>query len=60
MRGIDDVGLFCALTNDDEANVMSSMLAKRAGARRVRTFINNPAYVDLVDGNIIDYAILSE
>ncbi len=59
-EGIDNVDLFCALTNDDEANVMSSMLAKRAGARRVLTIINNPAYADLVDGNIIDYAISPE
>lgn len=59
-EGIDDVDLFCALTYDDEANVMSSMLAKRAGARRVLTIINNPAYVDLVDGNIIDHAISPE
>ncbi len=59
-EGIDEVDLFCALTNDDEANVMSSMLAKRAGARRVLTIINNPAYVGLVDGSIIDYAISPE
>ena len=29
-ENIDDMDLFCALTNNDEANVMSSLLAKRA------------------------------
>ena len=33
------------------------MLAKRLGARKVMTLINNPAYVDLVQGGEIDIAI---
>ncbi len=49
--------MFCALTNDDEANIMSSLLAKRLGARKVMTLINNPAYVDLVQGQDIDIAV---
>ena len=36
---------------------MSSMLAKKLGARKVMTLINNPAYVDLVQGGEIDIAI---
>jgi trk system potassium uptake protein TrkA len=56
-ENIDDVDVFCALTNDDEANIMASMLAKRLGARKVMTLINNPAYVDLVQGGVIDIAI---
>lgn len=36
---------------------MSSLLAKRLGARKVMTLINNPAYVDLVQGHDIDIAI---
>ncbi|MEX2326965.1 MAG: TrkA C-terminal domain-containing protein, partial [Pseudomonadales bacterium] len=43
--------------NDDEANIMSSMLAKSLGARKVITLINNPAYVDLIEGSEIDIAI---
>ncbi len=54
---IEDTDVFIALTNDDEANIMSSMLAKRLGARKVMTLINNPAYVDLVQGGEIDIAI---
>jgi len=56
-EGIKDTDVFLALTNDDEANIMSSMLAKRLGARKVMTLINNPAYVDVVQGGDIDIAI---
>lgn len=56
-EGIEEVDMFCALTNDDEANIMSSMLAKRLGAKKVITLITNPAYVDLVQGGDIDIAI---
>lgn len=56
-ENIEDTDVFIALTNDDEANIMASMLAKRLGARKVMTLINNPAYVDLVQGGDIDVAI---
>jgi trk system potassium uptake protein TrkA len=56
-ESIEDTDVFLALTNDDEANIMSSMLAKRLGARKVMTLINNPAYVDVVQGGDIDIAI---
>ena len=54
---IADTDVFLALTNDDEANIMSSLLAKRLGAKKVMTLINNSAYVDLVQGGEIDIAI---
>src|SRR5690554_1373249 len=54
---IEDTDVFLALSNDDEANIMSSMLAKRLGARKVMALINNPAYVELVQGGDIDIAI---
>jgi trk system potassium uptake protein TrkA len=56
-ENIKDADIFLALTNDDEANIMSSLLAKRLGARKVMTLINNPAYVDLIQGGEIDIAI---
>ncbi|HEY9134597.1 MAG TPA: Trk system potassium transporter TrkA [Pseudomonadales bacterium] len=56
-ENIEETDVFLALTNDDEANIMSSMLAKRLGARKVMALINNPAYVDLVQGGEIDIAI---
>lgn len=54
---IDQVDLFIAVTNDDEANIMSAMLAKRMGAKKVMVLIQRRAYVDLVHGSVIDIAI---
>ncbi|HCI14961.1 MAG TPA: Trk system potassium transporter TrkA [Gallionellaceae bacterium] len=54
---VDEVDVFCALTNDDENNIMSSLLAKQAGARKVIALINRSAYVDLVQGGKIDIAL---
>lgn len=56
-ENIEDTDVFLAVTNSDEANIMSSLLAKRLGARKVLTLIGNPAYVDLVQGGEIDIAI---
>ncbi len=51
-ENIDSVDVFIAVTNDDEANILSSMLAKRLGAKRVMCLINRPSYIDLVEANI--------
>ena len=56
-ENIDGSDVFCALTNADEVNIISSMLAKRLGARKVMALINRAAYVDLVQSNTIDIAI---
>jgi trk system potassium uptake protein TrkA len=56
-ENIEDTDIFCAVTNDDEANVLSAMLAKRLGARKVMALINRPAYVDLVQSGDIDIAV---
>jgi len=56
-ENIEDTDVFCAVTDDDEANIMASMLAKRLGVRKVMTLINNPDYVDLIQGGEIDVAI---
>lgn len=53
---IDNTDVFCALTDNDESNIMMSMLAKRMGAKKVITLITNPAYAELV-GDEIDIAI---
>ncbi len=55
-ENIDKIDVYIALTNDDEANIMSSLLAKKLGARTVITLITNPAYVDVVQGADIDIA----
>ncbi len=56
-ENIEGTDVFCALTNDDEANIMSALLAKRLGARKVMALINRAAYVDLVESGEIDIAI---
>ena len=55
-ENIEATDVFCALTNNDESNIMMSMLAKRMGAKKVITLIANPAYAELV-GDEIDIAI---
>ncbi|HGJ5883586.1 Trk system potassium transporter TrkA [Arsenophonus sp.] len=54
---IEQTDVFIALTNDDEANIMSAMLAKKMGAKKVMVLIQRSAYVDLVQGGVIDIAI---
>jgi trk system potassium uptake protein TrkA len=56
-ENIDNVDVFCGLTNSEEANILSSMLAKRLGAHKVMALINRASYVDLVEAGSIDIAI---
>jgi trk system potassium uptake protein TrkA len=56
-ENVAEMDLFVAVTNDDENNIMSSLLAKRMGARRVVALINRRAYVDLLQSGQIDIAI---
>ncbi|HBV20390.1 MAG TPA: Trk system potassium transporter TrkA [Nitrosomonas sp.] len=56
-ENIAEMDMFCALTNDDENNIMAALLAKRMGARKVIALINRRAYVDLVQSGGIDIAI---
>jgi len=56
-ESVGQMHLFLALTNDDEDNIMSSMLAKRMGAERVMALINRRAYADMMQGSTIDIAI---
>jgi len=56
-ENIADVDIFCALTNDDEANILSAMLAKRLGARKVMALVNKTGYIDLVESANVDHAV---
>ncbi|MEC9356247.1 MAG: Trk system potassium transporter TrkA [Pseudomonadota bacterium] len=56
-ENIEDMDVFCAITNDDEANILSAMLAKRLGAKKALSLINRLSYVDLVEGGVIDIAV---
>ena len=56
-ENVENTDVFAAVTNDDEANVMSCLLAKEMGAHKTVAILNNPAYVDLVQTKGIDIAI---
>jgi len=59
-ENIEHMDVFCALTNDDEANILSAMLAKKLGARTVISIINKLSYSDLVEKQEIDITISPE
>lgn len=60
-ENIDSMDIFCSVTNDDEANILSAMLAKRLGVHKALSLINRAAYVDLIENQeAIDVAISPE
>jgi trk system potassium uptake protein TrkA len=56
-ENIDSTDVFAAVTNSEEANILSAMLAKRLGAHKVMALINRPSYTELVESSSIDIAI---
>ena len=56
-ENIDSADVFAALTNSEEANILSAMLAKRLGAHKVMALINKPSYAELIESSTIDIAI---
>lgn len=59
-ENIEHMDVFCALTNDDEANILSAMLAKKLGSKTVMSIINKTSYSDLVEKQEIDIIISPE
>ena len=59
-ENIEHMDIFCALTNDDEANILSAMLAKKLGTKNVISIINKISYSDLVEKQEIDITISPE
>jgi trk system potassium uptake protein TrkA len=56
-ENVGDMDLFIALTSDDEDNILSAMLAKRLGARRVIALINRRIYAEMMQGSAIDITL---
>lgn len=54
---ISEAGYFVAVTDDDENNILSSLLAKRAGAINCITLINNSSYSSILNNIGIDLTI---
>lgn len=55
--GIAGAETLVALTDDDETNILGSLLAKQHGCPRVITLVNNPAYSSLVGTLGIDAVV---
>lgn len=56
-ENIENVDVFVAVTNDDEANILSCLQAKKMGARITMALINRKSYIDLLDSKVIDIII---
>ena len=56
-ENIDSTDVFAAVTNSEEANALSAMLAKRLGARKVLALVNRPSYGELMENRSIDIAV---
>jgi trk system potassium uptake protein TrkA len=56
-ENIDGTDVFVAVTNSEEANVLSAMLAKRLGARKVLALVNRSTYGDLMENRSIDIVV---
>ncbi len=56
-EGLGKADVAVATTENEEANILASLLAKRHGARRALCLVNRPAYVSLVPTLGIDACI---
>jgi trk system potassium uptake protein TrkA len=56
-ENISDTDTFIAVTDDEEANILTSLLAKRLGAERCITLIDKPEYLSMVSTIGIDVAV---
>ncbi|MCI7479406.1 MAG: Trk system potassium transporter TrkA [[Pasteurella] aerogenes] len=54
---IENIDVFLSLTSDDEANIMSALLAKRLGAKKAMVLIQRMAYINIIQGGTIDIAV---
>ncbi|CAL1329114.1 Trk system potassium transporter TrkA [Candidatus Providencia siddallii] len=54
---VEQMDIFIALTDNDEINIMSSMLAKKIGVKKVVSLIQNSAYLGLIKDKTIDIAL---
>ena len=56
-EGIEDIDTFIAVTNDEEDNILVSLLAKSMGASRVITLIDKPEYISLISSIGVDVVV---
>ena len=56
-ENIENIDIFCSLTNDDETNIMSAFLAKKLGAKKTIIIVNNYTYINILPKNFVDIAL---
>ena len=57
-EGISNIDMFCSVTDSDEANVMSSLLAKKLGAQKVLSLLNKQSFIDLITQGEVDVTVV--
>ena len=57
-EGIEQIDMFCSVTDSDEANVMSSLLAKKLGAKKVLSLMNKQSFLDLIHQGEVDITVI--
>ncbi|MCK9394646.1 MAG: Trk system potassium transporter TrkA [Methylobacter sp.] len=57
-ESIDKTDLFCAITDNDDENIISAALAKKLGVRKTICILNHLSYAKLLPGTGIDLAVL--
>ena len=55
--GVESCDLFISLSDDDENNILSALLAKKLGAKRTIALVNRRIYGELIEGSRIDVTV---
>jgi trk system potassium uptake protein TrkA len=56
-EGVDEADIFIAVTENDETNILSSLLCRQHGAHRTLTLVNKPELLNLASSLGIDACI---
>lgn len=56
-EGVGDVDMFISAADDEEENVLTALLAKRIGARRVVSLVDNTEYIPLASTIGVDVVL---
>ena len=56
-EGISQVDFYCALTDDESENILSSLIAKKSGCKKVLCLLKNTSYSDCISDHV-DHILL--
>ncbi len=56
-EGIGDMDAFVAVTDDEESNIITSLLTRHLGVRRTITMVSNSVYMPLISSIGLDVAV---